>query len=465
LGVRFGGPLRDLRRAYTRLIRTYKPEQYPEQFRLIRAAYDWLLPFARAGDSPPATADELQPAPVPMHSEEAPADEPLVVSTPDAAPQRPPRQPPTPTLDEELEALWDKAVGGDLAAAYGRLVELQHQHAGKVDLYQRLWWLLRCDPTLGRGDVAADWLVRGLRTTGFAGPLRELYREAVEDDPLEAFSERFACLLETPAPPEALAEAFEWRIRAAARTGNWDVIAADVRRLGERFRQSDENVWLRLLFALADGLAWESGQTAGELLKICQTEIKRMEHLAADFSGPYDRFDLLMTVAPGYRALAQRDDISADLLEIVRLARLRPFLELQPRLKSILGEIARDPQLWLTYFDRIQEKSPGLLALFGQLLEQYESNLESPPPLIAAVETANELLQDFLGRWGEYRYANCRGWFLELCLREALTTEQVVEIAPNLSGAWATAGTVFARSLAADWPLRYLCRAWHLFWA
>jgi hypothetical protein len=52
LGVPFGGALRDLRRAYTRLIRVYKPEQYPEQFRLIRAAYDYLLPFARSSDAP-----------------------------------------------------------------------------------------------------------------------------------------------------------------------------------------------------------------------------------------------------------------------------------------------------------------------------------------------------------------------------------------------------------------------------
>src|SRR5205823_3559845 len=37
---------RDLKRAYTRLIRTYKPEQFPEQFRRIRAAYETILRFA-----------------------------------------------------------------------------------------------------------------------------------------------------------------------------------------------------------------------------------------------------------------------------------------------------------------------------------------------------------------------------------------------------------------------------------
>ena len=36
---------RDLKRAYTRLIRAYKPEQHPEQFRRIREAYETALRY------------------------------------------------------------------------------------------------------------------------------------------------------------------------------------------------------------------------------------------------------------------------------------------------------------------------------------------------------------------------------------------------------------------------------------
>src|SRR5262245_19557967 len=43
LGVSFGVSPRDLRRAYTRLIRQYKPEQFPEHFKRIRAAYEAIL--------------------------------------------------------------------------------------------------------------------------------------------------------------------------------------------------------------------------------------------------------------------------------------------------------------------------------------------------------------------------------------------------------------------------------------
>ncbi len=45
LGVAREADRTTLRRAYTQLIRRYKPEHAPEQFRLIRAAYDSALQF------------------------------------------------------------------------------------------------------------------------------------------------------------------------------------------------------------------------------------------------------------------------------------------------------------------------------------------------------------------------------------------------------------------------------------
>ena len=43
LGVGHGIDARELRKRYNALIRRFKPEQYPEQFRRIREAYDQVL--------------------------------------------------------------------------------------------------------------------------------------------------------------------------------------------------------------------------------------------------------------------------------------------------------------------------------------------------------------------------------------------------------------------------------------
>jgi hypothetical protein len=478
LGVPFGTSLADLRRAYTRLIRAYKPEQYPDQFRRIRAAYDCLLPYVRdvetstgpstvpdtathgQGDSPSTDTSPPEYGEIPPDDRQvpgSPAEQPRVAreSLPSAR-----------DVEEELDELWNTAIDGDPAVAYGRLVQLSHQHAGKVDIYQRLWWLLISTPSLQVAEMPADWLVRGLRATGLAGPLRELYREAVERDPAEAFSARFASVLEIPMPPGLLAELLEWRIRAASELGKWDDIAEDVRRFSTRLHREDEKIWLRILFALADHVAWASGDIADKLWQSCAEEIKNHEHLAVEFSRMFDRFDWLKGAAPGFRQLLNGDGVPEELLEIIRLAWSSPYTDLFPQMKSILGEVAGDPQRWLIYFDNIQAKSPGALALFGRMLNSFESQLPRAHPMEADPEIATSLVLGFLGQSvSASRLVWSRARFLELCLLEAVMIEQMAEAAARLPMEWAEAGAQFSRAIASDWPLRYVTRAWHLFWA
>src|SRR5262245_58458528 len=63
----------EARKAYTRLIRHFKPEQYPEHFRLIREAYDSVkrdaLFFGSVNKQPAADGaapSDAAPAPMPM---------------------------------------------------------------------------------------------------------------------------------------------------------------------------------------------------------------------------------------------------------------------------------------------------------------------------------------------------------------------------------------------------------------
>jgi hypothetical protein len=466
LGIPFGTSLRALRLAYTRLIRIYKPEQYPEHFRRIRAAYDSMLPFARATEAAappePIRGTPSPESPAPFAGRRSQRDE----STPPDQPRSsaPRAFKPVGDPEEEVDELWQTAVRGDLVTAFRRLEQLSHQHSGQVDIYQRLWWLLSCDTTLGCGDVPADWLVRGLRATGWTGPLQELYRQAVEDDPQEAFSERFTSLLTYSSNLPFLGELMEWRIRAAAKVGNWDMIANDIDRLGKRFQQGDERTWLRILFTVADGAAWIDGARTGELLKICQTQVKRYEYLAAGSARAFDRFDWLITLVEGYRQLLGQGDLPGDLLNVIRLAWVAPYSEIHPLLESLLDKIAGEPQRWLTYLDGVQAKSPGALALFGQVLDQYAHAISAPPLARPDPETLARLVRNYLAEslmTGSLKWRRDR--LLDLCLREALTIEQIAEVAASQSGQWADAGSQLAREVWKDWPVRYISRAWQLF--
>jgi len=67
LGVTAGVSERELRRAYARLIRIYKPEQFPEHFRRVRDAYEhvrnyvqYRTAFETPGNSPEISAEAQQ---------------------------------------------------------------------------------------------------------------------------------------------------------------------------------------------------------------------------------------------------------------------------------------------------------------------------------------------------------------------------------------------------------------------
>src|SRR5438132_3817785 len=142
---------RDLKRAYTRLIRAYKPEQFPEQFRRIRAAYESILRYAelfgRFEEAPP------------------PADEPTVRPGPPPVADDVPPSPPAPAPDD-LDAIWERAVNGDEAGAYAALREAHQRHPGRPGVLLRLYWLLALNPALDVGRSPCDWLAEGLRENG-----------------------------------------------------------------------------------------------------------------------------------------------------------------------------------------------------------------------------------------------------------------------------------------------------------
>src|SRR5262245_66347645 len=92
LGVRRGDDDAELKRAYTRLIRRFKPEHFPEQFRRIREAYETALEHANwfGHFRPPQPEPEPRPEPEPAARE----------------PQPEPEFPPHPVIREPQDGAW-----------------------------------------------------------------------------------------------------------------------------------------------------------------------------------------------------------------------------------------------------------------------------------------------------------------------------------------------------------------------
>lgn len=454
LGVTYGVSPRDLRRAYHRLIRIYKPEQHPEQFRRIREAYEYLLqiaelfaPRTELPEPPPADEPTILPAPSEPTSDgdvaEWTADSPQLIED-EAETWRPFRP------EEEGEELWEQAVAGQPAAAYERLAQLTQQYAGRIELYLRLYWLRTLFPELDARRVPADWLVSGLLATGFAGPLRELYREEVANDPAEALSERYERLLDAAVAPETLADLIEWRFRATVRQKRWKTLSEDLRRLRGRLGLEGDPLWLRLLFDLSGMVAWTDEERAFAIYEVCRCEIARHEHLAQKLSFLFDRHDLLVSAVAGWQDLYRSNRVPASLLQLLAASWSRPFAEMRASLMEVLDKMAVSPGVWLDHLEVMNLRAPSLLSLFGELLDRFEQTQQ----IAREPGDRSGLALAFLAQLTAHYKAE-RNRLLMFCLREDIAPEEMAEAA---GGTWAS-------TLMADWPLRYVCRACRLFWA
>jgi hypothetical protein len=449
LGVPPGVSERDLRRAYTRLIRIYKPEQCPEHFRRIREAYEAARRYAAF------FSDSETPADLPILPTEQvqPTSEAGNPGTPTSERRRPQSLPRS--FEEELDEAWNWAVDGDEARAYARLLELRDRYPGRSDICLRLYSLLGVAPELDPRQTPCDFLAQGLRLTGGSGPCHELYHREIEDNPEEALTERFAELLNTVTQPGLLVTFVQWRWSAAGRQKRFEVIGGDLPGLRARLAVDQEENWLRLLAFAVDQLAWASGATNSVCLPECLNEIAQFKHLQLRCADVFDRLEHLEHIATGWHTLRQDGKVPADLLELLARSWTRPFSEIRRNVLALLAAVSAETDDWLVYLDRINTESPHLLSLFGKMLDSYQLTI----PLDADSREPEELTllaQQFLEEHGDSGYTELRSRMLAFCLREQILPEVIAQLAQRQTG---LLPEIRRNRLVNDWPLR------HIYWA
>jgi hypothetical protein len=435
LGVPRDVAPRELRRAYTRLIRTYKPEQYPDHFRRIREAYEFVL-FA-VGNG----ARFLDEPSAPPETEEIKLARPSY------------------TFDGALREAWDRACAGDEAGAYGQLRQLHESHPGQEDACLRLYWLLALQPELDAVRVPCDWLVAGLRGSGLSGPLRELYRRELAARPEEALEDRCTSLLTCPGPPALVMDLLAWRWRAAGKLGRLaSIVAPDVERLYERLTVDDDDLRLRLLLQALDRLAWSEERAADELVGTYYQRIEQMVHLHQHYQYDLEQLDYLLELAAAWEDAKKDTSVAPEFLELIPLSWSSPLSEYRPLFMNFLEDITLAPRDYLDRFDRIRESYPSLLMQFGRMLGQLSYTVVVPPETRPPEVLANGVFE-LLDLGASESYPWLRPRLLSYCMWESLSPEWVAQTVAEYPGA------PFAREIHEDWSLRYVWLTHHLFWA
>jgi hypothetical protein len=450
LGVRPGVGPRELRKAYTSLIRAFKPEHWPDHFRRIREAFETVQRIAFYF-SPDAGPDAESSAPHPAPRSEARSES----STDDSPPRS---RPPLVTL----EAHWERAVRGGVDAAYRGLVEELERGPPRPELFARLYWLAVVAPEVDPDRPAADWLTRGMGATGLSGVLLELYESELHDHPGEAASPRAVRQMGGDHPGGELVAFARLRWQALCRVGQWDAIRADYDRVRDTVRADNEVAWLWLASDLITWIAWgRQDPTASTLVRLARKEVRALEHLALRHAAYFDQLDWLDAVAQSCRRLRELDDSTADFRLVLRDSWLLPPELLRRPLTEVLAQISDKPVRWVERFDRAGPEALAALHQFGNLLSRYQAdaNLDAEcphPPNVVRRLAADALVATKSGA------GLLRARALRFCLDEALDPGLIRwAFHPDLGGPEKPPRWV--NELADDAALHHVCWACRLF--
>jgi hypothetical protein len=425
---------RDLKRAYLALIRRYKPEHAPEEFRRIREAYESIRDrgtgFGPAGwfVPPPAGVvltewDELPPA----------------AASPGPAP----------------EALWDLACTGDLGHAYAQLRALADGPAPAAGLFARLYWLQVVLPALEPGRPALDWLVRGVLHDASAWSLRELLRREVYSQPSLAMSESWLRLMAGGVRSDLLVEAAGLRWRAATALKRWDVIGDDIGRLRAMSRVPDDRAWLPCLIAAASRLAW-CDRPWPDRTRPLLDEIKALDYLHDEFSAELLELDHALESARAWNKMKASVNACPRALHALMPVSWQGIpAVVHPLVRAYAEDLARRPFQALAFCDDIRAKVPAVFGHLTTLLHELLQTLAHPEDA-RAPEELSRLVVRFLapGVWREH--AAFRTRLLAFCLKYAVPPDAVASSIASRPDFAYRDGTHLSQVIADDWPVRHV---------
>ncbi|MDY3556784.1 J domain-containing protein [Gemmata sp. JC717] len=398
----------DLKRAYTRLIRKYKPDHAPDEFRRIREAYEAAIEMSRwYRDAPPHAPDVAPPFPAVTFSTpvpEAASAAPDPVARPGAG--RPPADP--------IAAAWADAGRGAFADAYAALLAVEREGSNRADVPLRLYWLLALRPALDADRTRHDWLALALTRAGLGGPAVELYRRELATTS-DALYGPYAALLDHPgAHGPALLALAGLRLDAAAAHECWTKIELDLEALARRVRDLDEVLWLDYLANVIGRIACRQPSVALQ----CTPLLANLKHLELRHPEAFDRIDRDWTLAELWtRSLLVPEPIRRAVAFGWGPGRRGP-------LRAVAEWARAAPAEALRKCDQVNGQETPLLAVFAQILEAHRDEGgpwdEFPPELVRGLVRAR------LAPALRVLYAQVRPEVLQFLLAERIDPSELV---------------------------------------
>jgi len=418
LGVNRGTSQRDVRLAYTRLIRKYRPDTHPAEFGRIRDAYELIKVIASL--EPFVTESDQGFTLV----EESPTNGTLGTDSERADATRGPNAERVKPLGDS--ATWQLACRGDRLALYSKLAERRQQRPNEADAYLKLYWLLTAEPQLDAKRVAPEWLLRGLLATEFDGRLASLLQREVRRRPALGLAPAYARLLEMPRLAPFIPRLLEWRWQSlAAHDAQGDLIAADVDR-ARPVVGADLERWPEVLGLAVGHLAWlQDDATAGIAFARYQKELSAVPVSVHEQGGALSWTDWSVELAEAARCLSTADLNEGPLRAILEQHFRFHAAPARRNLLAWLDRLLAEPQVAIDRCERMLSKSP---TVFGSLCQMVGAH----SPMVDRERAMKRLcfepaVFDFFHRNKPKSYEKLRLPLLELCCHEVISPDAVAD--------------------------------------
>ena len=409
LGVGQDADLREIRRAYARLTKLYRPDHSPQEFQLVRAAYDRVCAWQEfRSQFPPDEVDEREQTPhtdteTPVPEADARADTPSSLD-PSPVTSRPRITAPRDSLTDGLDAVRQLIHDGEFAACHDKLIQLDRDYPGNEDVRLRLCWLRTLFPELSPEHDPVTFLAGDSMETLTPRTWRVLLR-FLELNPEAVLSPRVDSWLQRPIPQYPLTQVLELRWKRAARISQFAKIMDDLEQLQNRLTRIGTGHWLSVVVLAMRITRWFPHEDVEQLWDGAHEEFRSQEGESLSFSRLFDEHEWLLEVreniqtnywsawkCPRNVSMIGQEQAEAW-MSVLRTTSVACDAEWRRELEALLGPWVASPEAALKSAEELCFRFPALASVVHHFLQSIPLRHVRSPHLVARAEQCLNYIQ------------------------------------------------------------------------
>lgn len=444
LGVDRDADAKGLRRAYTRLIREYKPDHHPAEFQRIREAYDAARHFAELRLAFEPVDGDWSDVPAPTVGNDTDSDSDESVSDDSSASGNG-----SPVLlrrsntggshfDEpadatDADAAWRRGREGDLIGAKSQLEELHARDPNNEEVIVRLYWVRKLLPASADespSDVV-DWLCGIAKRRGLRGRPWQLLVEELQAAPVLSRGEAASVLLGSPDSNDQLVPLLMTRWQSSGRVQRWSAIDDDLQAVRGLFLPDSPVAWVETVLAALRILVWSRDvvatgyevdgvlQLGTPLFERWFEELNAFEELHLTHPHVFDERDELVEL----REQIDRQQVRGRVRHLLLEDTVGRGVSIRNRILNMARDWNMFPSKALDELDQMAQFCPMVLARLWQCVARHNSAgwfiPEGQGDVI--VQQVDRMIQ--ATNWNSIPEARIAVY--EFCVRESLPLRQV----------------------------------------